>query len=109
MVLSAMQLGASLPPLNTNGVFQQAYHGLVVFSVAIVAAVVSLGGMVFLSILLLNMVRAISHEKRARRQREKTAQEQKEMKEVLGSIVVPVGQLDQCCTSLENVQALMSS
>jgi hypothetical protein len=31
------------------------------------------------------------------------------MKEEFGSIVVPVGQLDQCCTSLENVQALMSS
>jgi hypothetical protein len=77
MVLLAMQVRASLPPWNTNGVLQQACYGLVIFSIVIVAAVVSLVGMGFLSILLLNMVRAISHEKRARRQRETIAQERR--------------------------------
>jgi hypothetical protein len=75
LVLSAMQVGAILPPLNTNPAFQQASYGFVVFSIVTVAAIVSFVGILFVVIFLLNMILAISHEKKGRRHREIFARE----------------------------------
>ncbi|KAJ5714323.1 uncharacterized protein N7483_011504 [Penicillium malachiteum] len=75
LVLSAMQVGATVPPLNTNHAFQQASYGFAVFSIVTVAAVVCFVGVLFAATFLINMVLAISHEKMKRRDRDILAQE----------------------------------
>lgn len=75
LVLTAMQVGLALPQLNTNHAFQQASYGFVVFSIVAVAAIVFFVGILFVGIFLLNMILAISHEKKERRDREFFARE----------------------------------
>ncbi|KAJ5674213.1 hypothetical protein N7462_009652 [Penicillium macrosclerotiorum] len=75
LVLTAMQVGATVPPLSTNHMFQRASYGFAVFSMATVAAVVCFVGFLFVTIFFTNMVLAISHEKKKRRDRKFLAQE----------------------------------
>ncbi len=70
LVLTAMQVGVTVPPLSTNYAFQQASYGFAVFSIVTVAAVGCFLGILFVTIFLINMVLAISHEKKMRRDRE---------------------------------------
>ncbi|KAJ5769204.1 hypothetical protein N7520_003763 [Penicillium odoratum] len=69
LILSAMQVGATVPPLNTNHTFQQVSYGFSVFSIVTVLVVVCFVGILFVTIFLVNMVLAISHEKKKRRDR----------------------------------------
>ncbi|KAJ5901835.1 hypothetical protein N7495_002363 [Penicillium taxi] len=78
LVLTAMQVGATIPPLNTNYAFQRASYGFAVFSIVTVATVVCFVGVLFAIIFLINMVLAISHEKKKRRDREILARESEE-------------------------------
>lgn len=73
LVLSAMQVGASIPPLNTNTAFLQASYGFSVLSIVTVAAIVGSVGLMFVTIFLINMVLAIWHQKKKRRDRETLA------------------------------------
>ncbi|KAJ5261427.1 hypothetical protein N7478_012022 [Penicillium angulare] len=75
LVLAAMQVGTTVSPLSTSHAFQRASYGFVVFSIVTVAAVVCFLGILFVTIFLTNMVLAISHEKKKRRDREVLARE----------------------------------
>ena len=59
LVLTAMQVGATIPPLNTNTAFLQASYGFSVFSIVTVAAIVGSVGFIFVTIFLINMFLAI--------------------------------------------------
>lgn len=74
LVLTAMQVGATIPPLNTNTAFLQASYCFSVFSIVAVAAIVGSLGIMFVTIFLINMFLAIWHEKEKRRDRELLAQ-----------------------------------
>lgn len=73
LVLAAMQVGASIEPLNTNRAFLRTCYVVVVLSMAMVAAVLVLVGVIFVTIYLFNMVAAISHAKAKRAERKKNA------------------------------------
>ncbi|KAF2465704.1 uncharacterized protein BDR25DRAFT_82406 [Lindgomyces ingoldianus] len=77
LVLSAMQVGAGVPPLQDNLAFRRASYGFVVFSMVSVASVLALVGVMFSVIFFFNMAAAIQHDKRDRREREKLALERK--------------------------------
>ncbi|KAF2203503.1 hypothetical protein GQ43DRAFT_447366 [Delitschia confertaspora ATCC 74209] len=77
LVLSAMQVGAGLPPLQDSVYFRRATYGFVVFSMISVAAILGLVGFIFVIIFLFNMVAAISHDKKERRERKKKSQQKK--------------------------------
>lgn len=70
LVLSAMQVGSVVPPLNNNHGFQRATYGFVVLSIIMVVFFLSLIGILFISTFLFNMVAAISHNRRTRLERE---------------------------------------
>ncbi|KAJ5455903.1 uncharacterized protein N7458_004167 [Penicillium daleae] len=74
LVLTAMQVGATIPPLNTNTAFLQASYGFSVFSIITVAAIVGSLGVMFVTIFLINMFLAIRQEQKQRRDRELLAQ-----------------------------------
>lgn len=78
LVLSAMQVGSAVPPLNSNLVFQKATYGFVAFSIITVAFFLILVGAVFASIFLFNMAAAISHNRQERLKREGLARKRKE-------------------------------
>jgi hypothetical protein len=69
-----MQVGATIPPLNTNTAFLQASYGFSVFSIITVAAIVGSLGVMFVTIFLINMFLAIRQEQKQRRDRELLAQ-----------------------------------
>jgi hypothetical protein len=61
LVLSAMQVGVSVPPLSESRVFQKASYGFVVFAIVLVAAVVGLVGVLFVCIFTINTILSIRH------------------------------------------------
>lgn len=79
LVLSAMQVGAGVPPLQDNAAFLRVSYGFVVFSMVACIAVLSLVGIIFVIIFFFNMVAAISHDKRMRRERSQRVHERKQL------------------------------
>ncbi|OCL05203.1 hypothetical protein AOQ84DRAFT_399699 [Glonium stellatum] len=77
LVLSAMQVGVAVSPLNGSSSFQRASYGFVVFSITTVVALIAFVGIIFVVIFFFNMAAAISHEKSERLKREKLAGERK--------------------------------
>ena len=73
LVLSAMQVGSILPPLNSNETFRRATYGFVVFSIFMVAFFLGLLSVLFASIFLFNMMAAITHSRRGRLERQQLA------------------------------------
>lgn len=73
LVLSAMQVGVSVSPLQEDEAFRKGTYGFVVFSVLTVAAVLGFVCFVFVGIFLFNMVEAIKHDGRMRRERRRRA------------------------------------
>lgn len=71
IILSAMQVGSSIPPLSTSHMFQRAAYGFVAFSIVAVIAFLVFVAVVFSAIYLFNMVQAIGHQKRAKADRKK--------------------------------------
>lgn len=78
LVLSAMQVGLTVPPLNSNQVFQRASHGFVIFSIIVVVFFLGFLGILFASIFLFNMMAAILHSRRKRLEREQLARKREE-------------------------------
>ncbi|ORY05163.1 hypothetical protein BCR34DRAFT_48627 [Clohesyomyces aquaticus] len=78
LVLSAMQVGAGVEPLQSNQMFRRASYGFVVFSMVSVAGVLAFVGFVFVFIFFFNMVAAIQHDKQERRERERMAVERRD-------------------------------
>jgi uncharacterized membrane protein len=81
LVLSAMQVGAGLPPLQDNEVFRRTSYGFVVFSMVCAAAVLAFVGVVFVVVFFYNMVQAISHDKAKRRERQMLAERRGQKKD----------------------------
>lgn len=77
IVLSAMEVGASLPLLSESPLFQQASYGFVVFSIVMVVFVLVLIGVLFSWIYLYNMVAAIWDSRRGRLERQSIAERRK--------------------------------
>ncbi|KAM5442551.1 hypothetical protein MferCBS31731_002430 [Microsporum ferrugineum] len=75
VVLSAMQVGTAIPPLNNNQAFQKASYGVVVMSIVAVAACLAFVVILFSWIYLYNMVAAIWHSRSERQKRKKLAVE----------------------------------
>lgn len=73
LVLSAMQVGAGIVPLDQNYAFIRSCYVFVVFSVISCAAVLGFVGILFCFIFIYNMFAAISHAKTTRRERKKQA------------------------------------
>lgn len=81
LVLSAMQVGSSVPPLSGSRTFQRATYGFVVFSIVLVVFFLGLLAVLFASIFFYNMVAAISHSRRERLNRDRLARNRRERKE----------------------------
>lgn len=77
LVLSAMQVGTSVLDLKDNKAFNKVSYGFVLFSIAMVAALMVFVGTVFLVVYFHNMIAAISHKNFAERKRKKLAKERK--------------------------------
>ncbi|KAK2820033.1 hypothetical protein FQN49_007785, partial [Arthroderma sp. PD_2] len=71
VVLSAMQVGTAIPPLNESVAFNRASYGVVVLSIVAVAACLVFVTILFSWIYLYNMVTAIWHSRRERQKRQK--------------------------------------
>ena len=71
LVLSAMQVGTSLRKLQDNSAFLKGSYGFAVLSMVCVAAVLAILVVVFVFVFLFNMVAAIDHVRRERRERAK--------------------------------------
>jgi hypothetical protein len=69
LVLSAMQVGAGVPPLQDNATFLAVSYGFVVFSIIACGAVLGVVALIFVIIFVFNMVAAIAHDKSMRRKR----------------------------------------
>lgn len=69
LVLSAMQVGSIVPPLNDNRVFQRATYGFVIFSIMMVVFFLGFIGIIFVWTFLFNMVAAVSHSRQKRLER----------------------------------------
>ncbi|KAF2763317.1 hypothetical protein EJ05DRAFT_496144 [Pseudovirgaria hyperparasitica] len=77
LVLSAMQVGVSVPPLQDNVAFQRASYGFVVFSIVLVAAIVGIIGLLFVAIFAINTILSIRHSLLQSRERRKLAKAKK--------------------------------
>jgi len=77
LVLAAMQVGASVDPLQENRAFLRSCYGFVVFSMFGVAAVLGVVGGIFFFIFFFNMVTAIGHAKRMDVERRELARKRK--------------------------------
>ncbi|KAL5371507.1 hypothetical protein DPSP01_014218 [Paraphaeosphaeria sporulosa] len=77
LVLAAMQVGASVDPLQQNHEFLKSCYGFVVFSMVSVAAVLGVIGGLFFFIFFFNMVTAIGQAKRWEIKRMKMAEERR--------------------------------
>ena len=75
LVLSAMQVGSIVPPLNGNQVFQRATYGFVIFSIMVVVFFLGFIGIVFVWTFLFNMVAAVSHSRQKRLERKQLERE----------------------------------
>lgn len=69
LILSAMQVGISIPDFQHKSAFTQATFGFVVYSITQVAALVLFLGALFVGVFLYNMVAAISHAKKQEKRR----------------------------------------
>jgi uncharacterized membrane protein len=81
LVLAAMQVGASVDPLDVDKGFLKACYVFVVFSMVSVAAVLGVVGLIFIIIYLFNMVAAIKHAQEMRAERKKKALERRNKKD----------------------------
>lgn len=81
LVLSAMQVGVSLSVLQRNSVFLRGSYGFVVLSMVCVASVLAILTMVFAFVFLFNMVAAIDHVRRERRERQRLKAELRSTKD----------------------------
>lgn len=79
LVLAAMQVGASVDPIQDNKKFIASCFGFVVFSIVAVAAILGVVGALFLFIFLYNMVRAIRHVGQEAKKRESQPKVKKEV------------------------------
>jgi uncharacterized membrane protein len=75
LVLSAMQVGVAVHPLDENSAFKNVSYGFVVFSMVCVLSVLLIVGMVFITMFFSNMVHAIRQERHWREKRQKLAKE----------------------------------
>jgi hypothetical protein len=80
LILSAMQVGVSVPQLQGKQAFDNASYGFVVFSIVMVAALVLFIGGLFVVIYIYNMFAAITHANKEARRRTKLAEESKKRK-----------------------------
>jgi hypothetical protein len=78
IILSAMQVGSAIPPLQESRRFAQASYGFVVFSIIIVLVLWVFIGVIFVWTFFFNMGESIGHTRRARLEREKQAREYEE-------------------------------
>ena len=78
LVLAAMQVGASVDPLDKNLAFLQSCYGFVVFSMVSVGAVLGAVGAIFVFTFLFNMVSAVGAARYWEAKRRKLAEERKE-------------------------------
>ncbi|KAJ4293981.1 hypothetical protein N0V90_007670 [Kalmusia sp. IMI 367209] len=78
LVLAAMQVGASVNPLQENIAFLQSCYGFVVFSMVSVAAVLGVIGGLFFFIFFFNMITAIGQAKKVATDRKIMAQKRRE-------------------------------
>lgn len=81
LVLSAMQVGSIVPPLNANQDFQRATYGFVIFSITMVVFFLGLIGILFVWTFFFNMVAAISHTRQKRLEREQLMRQRDEKRE----------------------------
>lgn len=77
LILSAMQVGVSVPQLQGRQAFDNASYGFVVFSIVLVATLVLFVGGLFITIFIFNMFGAIYHAEREAKHRKKLADERK--------------------------------
>lgn len=77
LILSAMQVGTTVPQLRKSQPFQNASYGFVVYSIVIVAALVLFVGGLFIMMFVFNMFAAIHHAGKEARNRQKSAGERK--------------------------------
>ncbi|KAE9968867.1 hypothetical protein BLS_005634 [Venturia inaequalis] len=77
LVLSAMQVGTTVLDLKDNRAFNKASFGFVVFSIAMVAALLVFVGTVFVVVYFYNMMAAISHKNLAARKRRELVEERR--------------------------------
>jgi hypothetical protein len=80
LVLSAMQVGVSISPLQENRAFLDVSYGFVVFSMVSVGAILVVVGSIFATVFFVNMGLAISHDNNTRRKRARMAKERIEGK-----------------------------
>ncbi|KAF2875222.1 hypothetical protein BDV95DRAFT_591941 [Massariosphaeria phaeospora] len=80
LVLSAMQVGTGVAPLDKNQTFLTAAYVFVVFSIVSVMAVLGFVGVIFVIVFFFNMAAAIAHVKKETRDRERLALERKSRK-----------------------------
>ncbi|KAF2742844.1 hypothetical protein M011DRAFT_254337 [Sporormia fimetaria CBS 119925] len=78
LVLSAMQVGVSVSPLEENKAFIKSTYGFVVFSIVLVGAVLAFVGVMFTAIFFVNMGLAITHDNRMRKERGRLVEEGKD-------------------------------
>ena len=81
LVLSAMQVGVGVEPLQDNRAFLNASYGFVVFSMLVPAAILAIVGVVYCVVFFFNMVAAIAHVKQARKARSKLAHDRAKRKD----------------------------
>lgn len=77
LVLAAMQVGASVNPLDDDNAFLKSCYGFVVFSMVSVAALLGVIGVLFFFIFFFNMGSAIRSMRYWERKRERKAKERK--------------------------------
>ncbi|EON62934.1 hypothetical protein W97_02160 [Coniosporium apollinis CBS 100218] len=80
LVLSAMQVGVAVPPLNEDSAFKAVSYGFVVFSIALVLFMLVFVGVIFMIIFFFNMVVAVRHVETEKRRRKKFLDEKKGVK-----------------------------
>ncbi|PVI06401.1 hypothetical protein DM02DRAFT_638792 [Periconia macrospinosa] len=77
LVLAAMQVGASVEPLQSKKEFIASCFGFVVFSMAAVAGILGAVGILFVFIYIYNMMKAIAHNREMKKKRESRANKRK--------------------------------
>ncbi|KAF2715534.1 hypothetical protein K504DRAFT_28609 [Pleomassaria siparia CBS 279.74] len=77
LLLSAMQVGVGVAPLDSNEAFLRVSYGFVVFSMVACMVVLALVGIIFVVIFFFNMGSAISHVKKAAQSRKQRRRERK--------------------------------
>jgi succinate dehydrogenase/fumarate reductase cytochrome b subunit len=77
LILSAMQVGVTVPQLQGKQAFNNASFGFVVFSIVLVAALVLFVSGLFIIVFVYNMFAAIKHSKKETKRRKKLAEDSK--------------------------------